>query len=341
MIKLAKLRDLKEILEITKEAVNLMNKNGNDQWDKNYPTKEIFETDIKNNNLYFKKDANNILGFIVLNEKEADEYKNLDWKYDNALIVHRLVVNVNYRKQKVASDLLSFAEKIAIKKYLYYLKTDTYIKNTPALRLFKKFNYEYIGDVNFRDKKYSFKCFHKSLKKKSNLRKVMIRERFKINRKNIKDKNIFNNLIKNTRFKNAKDIFIFVNYKNEVNTKKIIKYCFKNNINIFVPKVVGKEMEVRKIKSFDDLERSEMGILEPKEYCSEFESLDLAIMPGLAFDKEKNRLGYGGGYYDKFLNKNKIYKIAICYDFQVISFVPTNEYDIPVDMIITNKEIYK
>lgn len=342
MIKLADLNDLQEILKITKKAVNLMNENGNDQWDKDYPTKEIFEKDIKNKDLFIKKDNNyNILGFVVLNEKEADEYKNLNWLYDNGLIVHRLVVNIKYRKQNVASELMHFAEKMAIKKDLYYIKTDTYIKNTPALKLFEKFNYDYIDNVNFRNKEHSFKCFHKNLKEKSNLRKFMMKERSKIDKKDMKDKQIFNNLINNKIFQGAKDIFIFVNYKNEVNTKKIINYCFENNKNIYVPKVIGKEMEVRKIKRFNDLERSEMGILEPKEYCSKFESLDLVIMPGLAFDKEKNRLGYGGGYYDKFLNENQIYKLAICYDFQVISFVPTNKYDIPVDLILTNKRVYK
>ena len=101
-------------------------------------------------------------------------------------------------------------------------------------------------------------------------------------------------------------------------------------------------MKLFKINGFNDLEKGCMGILEPKDKCVEFinEKLDFILMPGLAFDKLGGRIGYGGGYYDKFLKQLSYYKeipkVAIAYDFQVIDYIPMNDYDVRVDRIITN-----
>jgi 5-formyltetrahydrofolate cyclo-ligase len=160
--------------------------------------------------------------------------------------------------------------------------------------------------------------------------------------KKIFDELIFNKLINDENFKKANNYFIFVNFGSEIDTKKIIIYLLKNNKNVFVPKVVGKNMELRKINTLDDLEKGYMGILEPKNNCVEFknEKLDFILMPGLAFDRSGCRIGYGGGYYDKFLGAldylEEIPKIAIGYKFQLIDYVPVNDYDIKVDRLITN-----
>lgn len=94
-----------------------------------------------------------------------------------------------------------------------------------------------------------------------------------------------------------------------------------------------------KINSLENLVTSSYGILEPVGDKSNFnvDNLGLIVMPGLAFDKQGNRLGYGGGYYDKFLSSNKIdnKKIALAYDFQVLDKVPSEKHDIKIDSIIT------
>ena len=179
---------------------------------------------------------------------------------------------------------------------------------------------------------------------KKELRNKMKKIRNLISKENkqIYDEIIFNKLIIDSDFKNANNYFIFVNFGSEIDTKKIINYLLERNKNVFVPKVVGKDMKLFKINGFNDLEEGCMGILEPKDECVEFvdEKLNFILMPGLAFDKSGGRIGYGGGYYDKFLKQlsyyKKIPKVAIAYNFQVIDYIPMNDYDVKVDKIITN-----
>ena len=93
-------------------------------------------------------------------------------------------------------------------------------------------------------------------------------------------------------------------------------------------------------------EKSRFGVQEPFDETENIifpEKIDLVIVPGLCFDKSKNRLGYGGGFYDRFLIKTKAVKIAICFDEQIIEngSLPVNKYDIKTDVIITDKRIFR
>lgn len=174
----------------------------------------------------------------------------------------------------------------------------------------------------------------KEMKNKRNNLSLKTREQFNLN--------IFNNFVNSTYYKISNNIFIFVSYNNEVDTHKIINQAIEDGKNVFVPKVISKEdgMIAVKINSLDDLDTGHYGILEPKNYCLETNpsEIDLAVIPGLAFDLNGGRLGYGGGYYDRFLTliKDSCIKIALAYDFQVIDCVPMQENDIKIDGIITN-----
>lgn len=153
---------------------------------------------------------------------------------------------------------------------------------------------------------------------------------------------IFEKLISSSFYKNSKDIFVFVSFRSEVDTHKIIKNALMDGKNIYVPKVISKDegMKAYKIKSLEDMEVGYYGILEPKSCCQEISPnfIDLVIIPGAAFDKNGGRIGYGGGYYDRFLPllRGSVKKIAIAYKLQVIDSVPMEEKDIRVDEIITN-----
>jgi len=182
-------------------------------------------------------------------------------------------------------------------------------------------------------------------KEKKEIRNKMIklRDAMSLEDKKIKDNKIFNKLINNDDFKKAINYFLFVSFRSEIETKTIINYLIDRNKNVFVPKVVGNIMKLYQIKSLEeDLEKGVMGIKEPKESLKELtdEKLDFILMPGLAFDNLGGRIGYGGGYYDKFLSSldylNAVPKIAIAYKFQVINHIPMNDYDIRVDNIITD-----
>lgn len=143
-------------------------------------------------------------------------------------------------------------------------------------------------------------------------------------------------------FKEAKVVFAYIDCKNEVETKKVIEQCWREGKTVAVPKVFGKIMKYYVIHSYDDLEEGYFGIPEPK-----FESLQeivcedgLMILPGVAFDVERHRVGYGGGFYDRYLEDHpNMVKIAFAFEFQMFERVPFEVFDRQPEKIITEKRI--
>ena len=161
------------------------------------------------------------------------------------------------------------------------------------------------------------------------------------------DNLILKKVIDSDIYKNSESIFIYVSFGSEVDTKEIINYALMDNKKIYVPKTdkSKKEMKAIRIHSLDKMIVDKWGILEPIDVDkNKFgEKFDLIIMPGVVFDRSGNRIGYGGGYYDKYISaiKCKSVKLALAYDFQVINKIESEEHDINVDCIITNdKFIY-
>lgn len=182
---------------------------------------------------------------------------------------------------------------------------------------------------------------------KEKLRSEMIEKRKKLSsdEKALKDKILREKLFATEEYQNAKTIFVYVNMKDEISTKEIIERALKDNKRVAVPKILKnpKRMEALEIKSIDELTcTGSFGILEPNEDVENLNlKIDLTIVPGLAFDKECSRVGYGGGFYDKFFEMyDKSEKIALCYSFQVVTHIDFKEYDKKVDMIITTQKDY-
>lgn len=150
---------------------------------------------------------------------------------------------------------------------------------------------------------------------------------------------ILDKLMNMEEYKRVTCIYVYASFKNEVMTKPLIKKALLEGKKVALPKVLGKEIEFFYIKGEEDLEESSYGILEPKEGCEKAEDKNaLLIMPGVAFDKENNRVGYGAGYYDKYLQKpNNHYKIALAYKFQIFDSVSYDEYDIRPDLVLTEE----
>ena len=157
------------------------------------------------------------------------------------------------------------------------------------------------------------------------------------------------------RFKDLKfiddheNIFSYVSFGSETNIAEILSEILKQKKNLFVPYIdrEDKKMYLCKIEDLNkDLERGYYGIPEPKNNLRipiNNDIIDLVISPGVAFTKEKYRIGYGGGYYDRFfasLNSNPLV-VALAYDFQILPELPIDSFDIPVDMIITEKQIIR
>ena len=169
---------------------------------------------------------------------------------------------------------------------------------------------------------------------KNELRKI-----YKYIRNNIKDRNIqneiiFNKVISLEKVKKADTILIYVSFNNEVDTLNIIKY-FLGKKKVAVPKVNGNEMNFYYIDSFNDLSKGSFNILEPitTNKVTNFDN-SICIVPGLCFDKENYRLGYGKGYYDKFLSNKNIYTIGLSYKETIIKKLPIDKYDIKLNKVI-------
>lgn len=147
------------------------------------------------------------------------------------------------------------------------------------------------------------------------------------------------------QFKMAKVIAITISFDWEVHTDHTILAAWAAEKTVVVPRVTknSRHMDFYAISDLSDLEETHFGLLEPKiDTCEkiEIEKIDLLIVPGLLFDHEKNRLGYGRGYYDTFLEKYKGDKFALAYDLQVVNkLLPTEEHDQKVDKILTESTI--
>ncbi len=131
-------------------------------------------------------------------------------------------------------------------------------------------------------------------------------------------------------------IYCYASMRHEAGTWKFMDLLLKQGKCVAVPKVSGKKLDFYVITGKSDLEEGTMGIMEPKASCLKINDTEAPmIVPGIAFDKSRNRLGYGGGYYDRFFEKEPDHRrIAIAYDFQIFDRIPTDPHDKTVDMII-------
>ena len=136
-------------------------------------------------------------------------------------------------------------------------------------------------------------------------------------------------------------IYCYVDYRREVGTLKIIEKAWALHKKIAVPKIVGDAMEFYFIEALTDLTEGYRGILEPKSLHLANEKEPLVIMPGTVFDRTRNRIGYGKGFYDKFLNAHPDCKtIALSFECQLVDAVPRDKHDIQPTYLITEENMY-
>lgn len=160
------------------------------------------------------------------------------------------------------------------------------------------------------------------------------------------DNDVFNRLILLKEYKKANIILTFVSTDIEVDTHKLIKYSLEQGKKVAVPKCISgtRNMSFYLIESFDDLEVATFSVLEPKtDKCmilKDFEN-SICIVPGLAFDLNGYRLGYGKGYYDRFLTRYNGTTIGICYCSCTLNKLIKGKFDRNVDILITDKFIHR
>ena len=136
---------------------------------------------------------------------------------------------------------------------------------------------------------------------------------------------------------NAETILMYYSLADEVNTHEAVDALVRSGKTVLLPRVIdGENMEIRIYESRDDLAPGHYGIMEPtgKLYTC-YENIDIAVVPGMAFDAAGHRLGRGKGYYDRFLPKaTHAYKLGVCFDFQKRAAIPADDFDVTMDCVI-------
>jgi 5-formyltetrahydrofolate cyclo-ligase len=171
--------------------------------------------------------------------------------------------------------------------------------------------------------------------------KNLIRNKMKIMKLQVPDSqklvdanDVFKKIELMTEFEMAKTVLLYWSLPDELPTHDFVeKWC--NSKQIFLPVLDRDEIIVKQFSSQKQMTAGKWGILEPNEKKCFSEKIDLVVVPGVAFDIEKNRLGRGKGYYDRFLSRINTFCIGICYDFQLIKSVPVNSHDVKMNAIIT------
>lgn len=156
---------------------------------------------------------------------------------------------------------------------------------------------------------------------------------------------IYLTLFSQPEWKNANVIGVTISTRNEINTKPIIEKAWKEGKKVVVPKCNSgnNSLDFRRIDSFDEVAKGYYSLEEPimavtTPYCKE--SIDFLIVPGVVFDKTGIRIGFGGGYYDRYLSDYKGNTTSLAYELQIIEKIPNEQHDIPVGTIISEISTY-
>ncbi len=141
-------------------------------------------------------------------------------------------------------------------------------------------------------------------------------------------------LVAHPLYQNARSIYGYLSYNEEVRTEPILRRAQQDGKRIAVPKVFGETMQFLWL-DWDKVSLGYKGIPEPTDGEFADDTNALVLMPGLAFDADGHRIGYGGGFYDRFLQNEPHPTIALCYNFQLFDHLDTEEHDIPVDAVLS------
>lgn len=145
-------------------------------------------------------------------------------------------------------------------------------------------------------------------------------------------------------FRAAQTVHLFVSFGTEVDTGPIFEALWRRGARTVAPRVLpGRRLEHRVVSAPEDLEPGFRSIPEPRLSCPLVspEVLDLVLLPGLAFDRSGHRLGYGGGYYDRFLPACPAPRVALAFSLQIVEAVPREPHDLRADVVVTDAEVIR
>lgn len=190
---------------------------------------------------------------------------------------------------------------------------------------------------------------NKTKKEKSEIRVEFLKKRKELPREQCRADSIViaKRLLSLKKVQKAETVFLYASYKNEVGTKKLIQKLLSMQKKVALPRVREKEMDFFLIRSWEELVLGYQEILEPDGagHIVVPTKNDVMILPGVVFDHKGNRIGYGGGYYDRYLDQHKDTLpclIGVGYEMQIFSdIIPTEPQDKSLDFVVTEKKVRK
>ncbi|RNJ77693.1 MAG: 5-formyltetrahydrofolate cyclo-ligase [Nitrosopumilus sp. B06] len=151
----------------------------------------------------------------------------------------------------------------------------------------------------------------------------------------IASKKIQNRLLTIDAYKNAQKVGAYYSIGSEIKTRDMIQEVLSGGRDMFLPRVTGSSMEFKRIEKFSSLEEGAFGIMEPRDVCQTEDTLDVILVPTVGVSLDGTRLGYGHGYYDRYLAERKTLTISLTLEKQVIGRIPGSAHDVSMDWIVT------
>ena len=176
---------------------------------------------------------------------------------------------------------------------------------------------------------------------KSRFRKQLLdaRDSLSLDFIKIASNRIRDNLRKIESYRQAKTIGAYYSIGSEVQTQDLLQEILNQGKELALPRVVKDEIVFKKISSFSELEPGNFSVMEPKERCEPVKKFDIILVPAIALTHDGYRLGYGFGFYDRYLHGKKSKKISLTYAKQVVKAFPHDSHDVKMDCIVTEDEV--
>jgi 5-formyltetrahydrofolate cyclo-ligase len=175
---------------------------------------------------------------------------------------------------------------------------------------------------------------------KETIRKEVLSKRKSLDENSVKElsSKVINSLAKVLRKVKPSSVMLYYPIKGEVNLLPLAEELLRQGVEVSFPKVVGDEIVPLKVSSLKELSPGAFSVPEPPFSEERLSEPQVVVVPGVAFDRRCYRIGYGGGFYDRFLAKNPDKtKIGVCFHFQLFKELPVEPHDQPVDLVITDK----
>ncbi len=175
---------------------------------------------------------------------------------------------------------------------------------------------------------------------KQEIRQIYLAKRLAVENKTEKSQTIMNKIIAMPCFRKAKTIAVYASLPFEVDTRRLILEGWTQKKRIAFPKVEGNDLSFYEVTSFDELfPNGPFGIREPASFPKRLvkkTEIDLIIVPGICFDQKKYRVGYGKGFYDRYLKECSAYKIGVCFEEQrYAGNIPVSDFDVAMDLVVS------